>query len=78
VHFEVPFLKDLRGAGRGDDAVRDLLQHCKVAEWILPHAGKPFSQRNGVELFSDGVRHAFDNNYRLISSGTYYDVWGCR
>jgi hypothetical protein len=78
VHFEVPFLKDLRGAGLGDDAVRDLLQHCKVAEWILPHAGKPFSQRNGVELFSDGVRYAFDNNYRLISSGTYYDVWGCR
>jgi hypothetical protein len=81
VHLEVPFLIDLHAVGLGDDAIRDLLQHCKVAEWILPQAGNPFSQRNsynGNELFSDGVRHAFDNNYRLISSGTYYNVWGCR
>ena len=80
VHLEVPFLLDLRAAGLGDDAIRDLLQHCKVAEWVLPQAGNPFSQRNGYngdELFSDGVRHAFHNNYRLISRGTYYDVWGC-
>jgi hypothetical protein len=81
VHLEVPFLIDLRAVGLGDDAIRDLLQHCKVAEWILPQDGNPFSQRNtytGYELFSDGVRHAFDNNYRLIWSGTYYNVWGCR
>src|SRR5437667_401906 len=43
VHLEVPFLLDLRAAGLGDDAIRDLLQHCKVAEWVLPQTGNPFS-----------------------------------
>jgi hypothetical protein len=80
VHFEIPFIMDVRAAGLGDAATEALVEGCKITEWILPNAGAPFSIHypGQNELLSDKFRQDFENNYRVVFNGNYYNVWSCR
>jgi hypothetical protein len=81
VHFEIPFIMDIRDVGLGDAATEELVEGCKITEWILPTAGVPFSIVNlypGSQLLSDKFRQDFENNYRVVFNGNYYNVWSCR
>jgi hypothetical protein len=81
VHLEIPSLMDLRYAGLGKGAAEKMMERCQVSEWILPTSGQPFMMVNLYDfgdLFSDEFRHSFHNNYRMVFSGKYYNVWSCR
>jgi hypothetical protein len=72
---------DIRYVGLGDAATEALVEGCKITEWILPTAGVPFSIINfyqGSQLLSDKFRQDFANNYRVVFTGNYYNVWSCR
>jgi len=83
VHFEIPFIMYIQSAGLGDAATEALVEGCKITEWILPTAGAPFSISVGHypgrdEVLSDKFRQDFENNYRVVFNGNYYNVWSCR
>ena len=82
VHLEIPYLMDLRAVDLGGSATEQLIEDCKVPEWILPVDGVPFSKQNGYEtggaLFSDKFREDFNKHYRTVFKGKYYAVWSCR
>jgi Glycosyltransferase family 87 len=58
------------------------LTECRVGRWLLPKDETPFAVTSyfydGAALFSDAFRQAFLDNYRLVKSAAYFDVWECR
>ena len=70
----------LQAAGVNSSYTVDLLTGCKVAAWILPSHGAPFTS---ISLFtlkplmSAAFVESFHRNYHLTRHGEYYDVWQC-
>ena len=78
---------DLEFSGVDDDEFVKKINACEVESILLPNHGiqyetsaSPFSMNNFFTdrpLFSDSLRKAFDNNYSLVNSGEYYDLYMC-
>jgi hypothetical protein len=79
MHVDLTNWMDFGFAGVSESKVIELVQECKVPEWILPE-GPPFTMPNYYTkrlLLSDEFRYAFFANYRVIEKGEYYQVWKC-
>ena len=81
VHLDVAYLMELNAVAVGGRATDELVENCKVPEWILPIAGDPFSLRNLYDqnqaLFSETFRASFRKSYHVVFTGPHYAVWGC-
>jgi hypothetical protein len=83
VLVDAQILMELRQVGI-DGAARWIryLSECRVGRWLLPKDETPFAVTSyfydGAALFSEAFREAFRDNYRLVKSAAYFDVWECR
>jgi hypothetical protein len=79
VHFDYVNYGDQRKAGIEPSVMYHLLENCRVPNWIFSKRGSRFvGTAYGVQLFDDGVRQRFEQNYELDRSGEFYEVWSCR
>ena len=70
---------DLAYGGVSEENIIRFFKQCEVPAWILP-IGAPFtitSYYTDAPLFSDGLRHMFLTNYKMIQMGQVYQVWQC-
>jgi hypothetical protein len=57
---------------------------CRIALWLIPRGGEPFSLRNRypltgqAPLFPDAMRVAFRNAYVHSANSEFFDLWTCR
>lgn len=71
---------DLAYSGLPDQPLADLLASCARGTLFVPRAGTPYSIKSyytDQALFSDRVRTAFEQHYRLVEAGRFYDVYRC-
>jgi hypothetical protein len=90
VAIDVTSWMDFTASGAPPRFVEELVEHCRVVEWILPARGTPFAYRgyyqtNGSpasratgSMFSERFRELFAKNYRRTLQGHFFDVWSCR
>ena len=83
VHLDPGFFMDLQAVNEGVERAEELVANCEISEVILPREGQPFSMPNlylfqgETPLFSDRFRQSFQENYRIVFRGEFYDVWSC-
>jgi hypothetical protein len=57
------------------------LRECRIRQWLLPRGERPFAIANYFyddrAVFSEGFQQAFLDNYKIIESTKYFDVWQC-
>jgi hypothetical protein len=57
------------------------LEDCRIREWLLPRREQPFAIvsyfYDEKAVFSEQFRRAFLDNYKLVETGEYFDVWRC-
>jgi hypothetical protein len=57
------------------------LRDCRIQRWLLPRGEKPFAIASYFyddrAVFSEEFRRAFSDNYKVVESAEYFDVWEC-
>jgi hypothetical protein len=57
------------------------LRECRIRQWLLPRGERPFAIASYFyddrAVFSEGFQQAFLDNYKIIESTKYFDVWQC-
>jgi hypothetical protein len=56
------------------------LRECRIRRWLLPKGEKPFAINSYYDegaVFGEGFRQAFIDNYIMIESTEFFDVWEC-
>jgi hypothetical protein len=57
------------------------LRECRIRQWLLPRGERPFAIASYFyddrAVFSERFRQAFLDNYKIIESTKYFDVWEC-
>jgi hypothetical protein len=57
------------------------LKGCRIRQWLLPRGERPFAITSyfydNRTVFSERFRQAFLDNYKIIESTKYFDVWEC-
>jgi hypothetical protein len=79
--FDPSTWMDLQFAGVDETPISQLIEGCRVPNWILPARGDPFSMANfytDKRLFSEQFAMRFESNYSLQYRGRFYSVWSCR
>ena len=59
-----------------------IFEACKIDIWLIPKGNVPFRMGNfavnHVPLFDQELRNSFLNNYALINSSKFFDIYKCR
>jgi len=58
-----------------------LFEACKIDIWLIPKGNIPFHMGNwasGKLLFDQQLRNSFLNNYDLINSSKFFDIYKCK
>jgi hypothetical protein len=58
-----------------------LFEACKIDIWLIPKGNIPFYMGNwadGKLMFDQQLRNAFLNNYDLINSSKFFDIYKCK
>jgi hypothetical protein len=57
------------------------LRECRIRQWLLPRGERPFAIASYFyddrAVFSERFRQAFLDNYKIIETTKYFDVWEC-
>ncbi len=70
----------------GNDCLK-FFEACKIDIWLIPKGNVPFRMANWIDeiphserkrLFDQELRNSFLNNYDLINSSKFFDIYKCR
>lgn len=71
---------DLQFSGITDETFVKKISHCTDSYFVLPAEGVPFSLSSFYTndfMFSDELRKAFKNKYKLIETKKYFSIYAC-
>lgn len=84
VLLEPPVLMDIARLGevKNNKNTLELLSNCESDIWLIPKGDDPFVQKTWFapyrNLFSKDFQNAFADNYYLLESSKYYDLYTCK
>ena len=64
-----------------------IFEACKIDIWLIPKGNVPFRMANWIDeiphserkqLFDQQLRNSFLNNYDLINSSKFFDIYKCK
>lgn len=80
--FDYPAFMDLNFSGVSDNSFSNAIKSCRFPYIAVPKSGVPFSINNpytGMPLFSNNVRLAFSEKYKILpTQKNYYVIYVCK